>query len=161
MYLVIAALIVGGLFLTLPRTETGEQTVLDMTKPRGIRLNNPGNIRHGDNWRGMAPDQPDQSFVYFTDPRFGIRAMVRILRSYQRRGLTTVSDIINTWAPPVENDTGAYVAHVARRMGVTPSTPVDLDDRDQVVALLEAITLHENGQQPYNRATFEQGYELA
>ena len=61
MYLVIAALIVGGLFLTLPRTETGEQTVLDMTKPRGIRLNNPGNIRHGDNWRGMAPDQPDQS----------------------------------------------------------------------------------------------------
>jgi len=72
-----------------------------------------------------------------------------------------VADIINTWAPPVENDTAAYVAHVARRMGVTPSTPVDLDDRAQVVALLEAITLHENGQQPYNRATFEQGYELA
>lgn len=161
MHLVIAALIVGGLFLILPRTEQGEQTVLDMTKPRGIRLNNPGNIRHGDNWRGMAPDQPDESFVYFTDPRFGIRAMVRILRSYARRGLVTVSDIIQTWAPPIENNTAAYVASVAGRMGVSPSTPVDLDNPDQVISLLEAIVLHENGQQPYNRATFEQGYELA
>jgi len=160
-YLVIAALITGGLFLLIPRTETGEQTVLDMTKPRGIRLNNPGNIRHGDDWRGMAPDQPDSDFVLFTDPRFGIRAMVRILKSYERRGIRTVSEIINTWAPPIENNTAAYVASVAGRMGVTPSTPVDLDNKDQVVELLQAIVLHENGQQPYNRATIEQGYELA
>lgn len=159
-YLVLTALIAGAVLFLTPRTERGS-VVLDMTKPRGIRLNNPGNIRHGDNWQGMAPDQPDQSFVYFTDPRYGIRAMVKILHSYRRRGIRTVRDIINTWAPPVENDTAAYVAHVAERLGVSPDTPVDLDNRHQVVELLQAITLHENGQQPYNRATFEQGVELA
>lgn len=135
--------------------------MLDMTKPRGVRLNNPGNIRHGDNWNGMAAEQPDSSFVYFTEPKWGFRAMVRILKSYRRRGIRTVSEIIGTWAPPVENNTAAYVAHVAERMGVTPGTPVNLEDTDQVTALLEAITLHENGQQPYSKDTIRRGIELA
>jgi hypothetical protein len=30
-------------------------------EPRGIRLNNPGNLRHGDKWQGMVDDQPDRS----------------------------------------------------------------------------------------------------
>lgn len=171
MYLVLAALIAGGFFLLTPRTEKEEQTVLDMTKPRGIRLNNPGNIRHGDNWQGMAPDQPDASFVYFVDPRYGYRAMAKILASYQRRGITTVADIINTWAPPTgrdpatgqayTQDSAAYVAHVAQRMGVTPSTPVDLENKAMVVELLDAISRHENAGQSFSRSTIEQGYEWA
>ncbi|MCG2581933.1 MAG: structural protein [Marinobacter sp.] len=142
-----------------------------MTKPRGIRLNNPGNIRHGDNWQGMAQDQPDESFVYFVDPRYGYRAMVKVLQSYARRGVVTVRDIINTWAPPVGRDpntgetytqeTGAYVAHVARRLGVTPDARVDLDNKHQVVELLDAITRHENANETFDRSTIERGYELA
>lgn len=160
MRLLVLAALAGAVLFAWPRTEKGA-AVLDMTLPRGVRLNNPGNIRHGDNWRGMAPDQPDQSFVYFTDPRYGIRAMVKILQSYRRRGIRTVRDIINTWAPPIENNTAAYVESVAGRMGVSPDAPIDLENTGQVIELLQAITLHENGQQPYNRATFEQGVELA
>lgn len=171
MRLVLAALVAGGLFLLIPRTEKGEQTVLDMTKPRGIRLNNPGNIRHGDNWQGMAQEQPDSAFVLFVDPRYGYRAMTKILRSYARRGVVTVRDIINTWAPPkgrdpetgetYTQDTGSYVAHVSQRLGISPSTPVDLDNKAMVVELLDAISRHENAGQTFSRSTIEQGYEWA
>lgn len=156
------AAVIGGLFLALiPRKEQGERTVQDMSLPRGIRNNNPGNIRHGDNWRGMAETQPDSEFVTFEHPKWGFRAMVRILKSYNRRGVKTLSDIIGTWAPPIENNTAAYVASVAQRLQVRPGEVIDLNNEAQVVDLLEAITIHENGQQPYSRDTIKRGYELA
>lgn len=156
----IFAALVGGLFLIVPRTEKGKEAV-NMTLPRGIRNNNPGNIRHGDNWRGMAEEQPDSAFITFVKPEWGFRAMVRILHSYNRRGVNTLAEIINTWAPPVENNTAAYVNHVAERLGMAPSGVIDLEDRETVIDLLEAITLHENGQQPYSRDIIRRGYELA
>lgn len=157
----LAALAVSGAVLFLwPNVERGS-AVTDMTLPRGIRNNNPGNIRHGDSWRGMADSQPDAAFVTFTDPKWGFRAMVRILKSYQRRGVRTLADIIGTWAPPIENNTAAYVASVAGRLGMNPGGVIDLSDEQQVIDLLEAITLHENGVQPYTRDTIKRGYELA
>lgn len=61
--------------------------------PRGIRNNNPGNIRWGDDWKGLVPkdQRTDKSFCQFTTPEYGIRAMIIILRNYQRKyGLDTV-----------------------------------------------------------------------
>jgi len=83
--------------------------------PRGIRNNNPGNIRRSDDqWRGLAADQTDADFFRFAEPRFGIRAMARILQVYQEHhGLRTIREIINRWAPSVENPTGDYVTAVA------------------------------------------------
>lgn len=156
----VAALLVGAAFFLTPKAERGAE-VLDMTKPRGIRLNNPGNIRHGDNWQGMAPDQPDASFINFKDPRYGYRAMVRILHSYRRRGIRTLGEIIQTWAPPVENDTAAYVAHVEQLTGLQRNHPITLENKSQVVDLLDAITRHENSNQTFDRSIIERGYELA
>ena len=53
--------------------------------PRGIRNNNPGNIRwSNDQWKGLIPkDQAsDKAFCVFRSPEYGIRAMARILRKY-------------------------------------------------------------------------------
>lgn len=128
--------------------------------PRGIRNNNPGNIRHGSNWNGLAEEQPDSAFCTFIKPEYGIRAMGKILLNYQKLyGLDTVSEIINRWAPPVENDTGAYAAHVAEKIGVDPDEKISVYSNLQGLVL--AIIKHENGQQPYDIATIQRGIEMA
>lgn len=127
---------------------------------RGIRNNNPGNIRHGDPWEGRAELQPDPEFVTFTDPKWGIRAIARIMRTYRdRHGLKTIRQMITRWAPETENDTAAYVDHVASQLGLHPDEPIDLEA--VMHRLIAAIIAHENANYSYPVATVEQGIALA
>lgn len=134
-------------------------TVAKAIGPRGIRNNNPGNIvRSGVSWVGMSPDQSsDPRFIVFSAPEYGIRAMARVLRNYIGNGYNTVQEIINRWAPPIENDTGAYVRAVAQHLGLEPNAPVDTT---HIPAMIEAIIKHENGQQPYSWETIAEGVRL-
>lgn len=134
-----------------------------MSAPRGIRNNNPGNIRRSaDPWQGLAKDQGDDAFFQFAEPKWGIRALARVLISYQdRHGLRTVRAIISRWAPPVENKTSSYIDHVAHRLGVGADDPLDIHDYRVLRGLVEAITAHENGQQPYTDAQIDAGLVLA
>lgn len=131
--------------------------------PRGIRNNNPGNIRRSaDPWQGLARDQNDDAFFQFAEPKWGIRALARVLISYQdKHGLRTVRAIISRWAPPVENKTSSYIDHVARRLGVGADDPLDVHDYRVLRGLVEAIISHENGQQPYTDAQIDAGLVLA
>ena len=98
----------------------------------------------------------------FMSPEYGIRAMIIILRNYQRKhGLNTVSGIIKRWAPPNENNTQAYINSVAQATGVTPDQCIDTSDSRFTVKLLQAIIKHENGNQPYSFDTFVSAVELA
>lgn len=117
----------------------------EMILPRGIRNNNPGNIRKGTaNWQGMRAEGFDPAFVEFTDPVYGIRAMMKIFLTYHRKyGLDTVQSIINRWAPPHENATDHYAAHVAKLLGVKRYDVLDV--AALLVPLAKAVTLHENG----------------
>ncbi|EMF2234062.1 structural protein [Salmonella enterica] len=135
-----------------------------MNTPRGIRNNNPGNIRQGDDWKGLVAksQRTDKTFCQFTTPEYGIRAMIIILRNYQRRhGLNTVTGIINRWAPASENNTQAYINSVAQATGVTPDQRIDTTDSRFMVKLLQAIIRHENGIQPYDFGVFVKALELA
>lgn len=117
---------------------------------RGVRLCNPGNIRHSKTlWQGEADLQPDPDFVAFKAPEWGLRAVAKILLTYQRNGLNTVRKIISRWAPPNENDTEAYVRDVSKRVGVNPDEPIDLTNAHLMCAIVKAVVRHENGQQPY------------
>lgn len=130
--------------------------------PRGIRNNNPGNIRKGADWQGLAPEQNDPAFCNFSSPEWGIRAMGKILLKYQRSyHLNTIEKIIDRWAPPVENQTSEYVAAVARDMGIAATTPIDVGKLATLVPLIRAIIHHENGRQPYDADTLERGAKLA
>lgn len=132
--------------------------------PRGIRNNNPGNIRWGDDWKGLVPKEQrtDKAFCQFTAPEYGIRAMIVILRNYQRKhGLNTVTGIIRRWAPTNENNTQAYIDSVAKSTGVTPDQFVHTDDSRFMMKLLQAIIRHENGEQPYGVDVFVRAVELA
>jgi len=130
-------------------------------KTRGLRNNNPGNIRHGASlWQGMSADQTDPAFVRFDSPVYGIRALTRLLRNYQSRyQLMTVRQIINRWAPPTENDTGAYVLHVAREAGVNPDQQINVNEH--IVPIVKTIIKHENGLNPYSDETILTGISLA
>lgn len=135
-----------------------------MKTPRGIRNCNPGNIdRTGDKWQGMAADQSsDSRFVVFVAPHWGIRALAKVLLSYQRKhGLKTIRGIIDRWAPPVENNTDAYVDQVAKACGVEPDDTIDIENKAVLRALVSSIIKHENGQQPYGDAVIELGLDLA
>ena len=137
----------------------GKTTMYLINQPRGLRLNNPGNIRHGSSqWQGMSEKQTDPAFVQFDDPRYGFRAMARILASYRRRGITTIKGIISTWAPDSENNTAAYIAHAAKYMGGHENTEINSHNMAQ---FFELITLHENGVQPFSREFIQQGINWA
>lgn len=120
----------------------------ESTTPRGIRNANPGNLRHGEKWQGRADKQTDADFVQFTNAQFGIRALMRVLITYEKKGLNTVRAIIRRWAPPNENNTEAYINSVAQQLGVMPDEPIDVDSYDTALALVKAIIRHENGAKP-------------
>lgn len=81
---------------------------------RGIRNNNPANIRLGCNWKGLAEKQTDKEFCQFTTMTWGVRALLVTLRTYVvKYHLHTVREIITRWAPPSDgNNTEKYIEFV-------------------------------------------------
>lgn len=128
---------------------------------RGIRNNNPGNIRHGGSqWQGMSAIQSDSEYVQFDDPVYGIRALAKLLKNYQSRyGLNTINQIINRWAPPSENLTGSYVDNVSRIVGIGKNQAINVND--YIVPLVKAIITHENGEQPYSAEQISTGIRMS
>lgn len=119
--------------------------------PRGVRNNNPGNIdRTATVWQGedrsAAALVREKRFCVFTTPEAGFRALAKTLLTYQsKHGLMTVKAMIGRWAPPVENNTGAYVNEVAKAVGVGPSEIVRLNNPVALERMATAIARHENG----------------
>ncbi len=128
---------------------------------RGLRNNNPGNIRKGDAWQGMAADQPDPDFVTFVSIEWGIRALAEVMQTYYySHNLRTVRQIITRYAPPGDsNNTDAYVTDVADRLGVGPSDQINVMAR--LPDLIHAITHHENGMDPLSDAQVLKGIQMA
>ena len=144
------ALAVVGLIIMTKRTNDA---------PRGIRNNNAGNIEFNEsvNWVGQVGD--DGRFIIFEAPEYGIRAIARILKTYRNKySINTIDGIITRWAPPIENDTQAYIASVANRTGIPAHQP--LQDA-QIPDVIAAIIHHENGQSPYDLAFIQYGVSLA
>ena len=86
---------------------------------RGIRNNNPGNIRKGESWKGLKFKQTDSQFCQFINMGWGLRALIITLRTYVlKHKLTNVNDIIHRWAPESDgNNTSSYVTYCASYMG--------------------------------------------
>ena len=128
---------------------------------RGLRNNNPGNIRHGSKWHGLA-DGNDTSFCTFRDPVWGIRALTRLLINYRiKYELDTVNSIISRYAPDIENDTNAYALSVASKLEVGLHEQINVLDREVMQVLVTAIIKHENGSQPYDDWEIDDGMLLA
>lgn len=131
-------------------------------EPRGLRNHNPGNIRHGDDWLGLCCVQTDKSFCQFESAEYGIRALCRVLLTYQRKyGLMTVQGMISRWAPPSENDTDAYVASVSSAMSIDKDQSFSIKDFVKASRFVRAIIRHENGKDPYSDEVLGAGLLMA
>ena len=99
--------------------------------PRGLRNNNPGNIRRSkDKWQGLRAEQTDPEFFQFEAMAYGYRALIKTLQNYRRlRGCVT-----ETWIP-------------------------DVEDRETMCALAAAISRVENGVDAFI-PDVERGWEL-
>jgi len=140
---------------------------------RGIRNNNPLNIRHSkDQWQGKATTQTDKDFVQFQSMAYGYRAAWRTLNTYYkklkgRKKRFTVENIIHRWAPPAENDTTSYIRTVLTLSGIGGQEnllpPQNVMGYGRLSRLMAAMTVMENGirmSQVDTEAIF-QGYRLA
>ena len=129
---------------------------------RGEANRNPGNIRRsGIVWNGMSADQTDPDFIQFETPEYGLRAIAKILLSYAERGLNTVTAIIDTWAPPNENNDTTYVDDCCERTGFTPTQVLVVNDPAVLASLVRAIIIHENGECIYSDAQIATGVAMA
>lgn len=134
-------------------------------EPRGIRNNNPLNIRKGNNWRGERHPQKDKSFEEFESMTYGVRAGFKILKNYmtgyggKTACLNTVRLIIKRWAPPSENATERYIDFVATEMGVKATDVLSFRDRKTMVNLVNAMIFVECGQR-VSRDIIESAYDM-
>lgn len=134
----------------------------DPKAPRGIRNNNPGNLRPTkDQWQGANGD--DGGYLKFKTPEAGLRAMAKNLVTQQEKhGLNTVEDIITKYAPKEDdNNTMAYISQVSTAMGVGPGDRLNLKDPQVLQGMMVAMIKHENGVQPYAPEQIQYGVGAA
>lgn len=134
--------------LTLDITPQSFNT--DMQAPRGLRNNNPANLRGNDKWLGKTGND-DAGFVQFKTPQAGLRAFAINLANQQKKyGINSVSGLISKHAPSNENDTVSYIEKVASDLGVKPNQKIKLTDKKTMFKLMQSMIEHENGNQPYS-----------
>lgn len=132
-----------------------------MATPRGIRNNNPLNIRIGNTWLGEVPNPTDSDFEQFVSVRYGLRAAFVILRRYIRRyRRNTPAKIIRAWAPAIENNTQRYIEVVCKRSLIAPDEVIDYADKKTMVRLVKAMAFVECGVQLDNDV-IEYSYDIA
>lgn len=129
--------------------------------PRGIRNNNPLNIRIGNVWLGEVDNPTDPNFEQFVSMEYGLRAAFVLLRRYIRHyKRQTITDIITAWAPASENHTQKYIDTVSSLMGTSPDAPLLYEDVDAMTRLVDAMVYVECGQHvPMDKIM--KGYSLA
>jgi hypothetical protein len=102
------------------------------------RNNNPGNIRpvgrsgfrsFGSAMEGWSAMR-NQLMRYFTGKTTG-------------RALKTITDIVSTWAPSSENDTGKYIGDISKWMGVSPDAALNLNNPQTMTSLMQSMARKE------------------
>lgn len=116
--------------------------------PRGIRNNNPFNIKDSaTHWQGEKLQGFDPVYEEFTNAPDGIRAGFKVLLAYRNKhGLHTIRKVINRFAPVTENNVESYIKSVCERSMLTPDIVLL---GIEWLQLADAMIVHENGYNPY------------
>lgn len=113
----------------------------------GFTINNPGNIRWiadaSRRWQGMIANV--NGYAKFDTLSNGVRAIGKQLTVDYNRGMTTLTQLITSWAPSADdNNTQAYIADVSQRTGLDATEPLNTF-QDVMPDIVAAIIIHENG----------------
>lgn len=129
--------------------------------PRGIRNNNPLNIRIGNVWLGEVKENTDGEFEQFTSMLYGLRAAIVLMRRYIcHYHLKTIAQIVSRWAPSSENNTRLYIDFVSKRVGIANDAEIDFCDKVTMCRLVEAMAYYEC-RTSIPIATIEKAYDLS
>ena len=129
--------------------------------PRGIRNNNPLNIRVGNVWLGEVKNPTDPLFEQFNSMEYGLRAGFVLLRRYIRHyKRLTIEDIISSWAPSNENNTKAYIDTVVKVSGIPSNRILHYSDKETLCKLVDAMCFVENGKH-VSMEKITKGYDIA
>lgn len=127
---------------------------------RGLRNNNPGNIRLSKTAYKGEVSSTDTAFKQFSQMKYGYRAMFILLHYYQRNYMDdTIRKFINRYAPPVENNTQAYIQTVCAHSGKFADERITTANEQDMTAIVSAMSLVENGT-PANPVDVQAGWEL-
>ena len=138
--------------------------------PRGIRNNNPLNIRLSkDRWQGQRPPstspEGEKAFCVFESMAYGWRAAFVILcrTYYNKYKLRTIRAIITRWAPPKENNTEAYIRRVTDRIGIGADTVLGSPQEQpaQWMMIAMAMAIVECGTTQLDYLSMLKGFSLA
>ena len=114
--------------------------------PRGLRNNNPLNIRHSaEHFQGEIAGR-DKSFKSFSSLAYGYRAAFVILGTYLSRGINSIEKIITKWAPSTENNTENYIFQVEKYSGVPRHKELTARNGSDYIFIVAAMSYVENGQ---------------
>lgn len=124
----------------------------------GQRNNNPLNIRYNrlNKWNGQVGE--NKGFCVFSEKKYGYRASFILLRTYSRRGINTIREIINTWAPPTENNTVAYIRYVSEKTGIPADMPLSFSFENLAPVVMAMAQLESNIQATYSE--LEQAFKM-
>lgn len=115
--------------------------------PRGIRNNNPLNIRVGNNWKGEVSKPTDHTFEQFAEMKWGVRAAFIVLNNYiSRHKLNTIAKIIQRWAPNNENNTKRYIETVSVLSKIDKNEAILFENTCKMISLFQAMCFVENGE---------------
>ena len=114
--------------------------------PRGLRNNNPGNIRKNSDVFQGEKTSSDREFKQFKSMAYGYRAIFKILLNYGRNyHLKTIRQMIGRWAPP--KDTEKYIQFVSDYAGIPADDPININDREQMIRIVAGMSKVENGRE--------------
>lgn len=99
---------------------------------------------------GVTAGPNSGGFQAFETPEQGVAAIGKQLRRYYEgkttgKPLTTIKEIVSTWAPPNENDTPLLVNRASQWMGVEPDQPIDLSQPETMAKMIEVMIRNEQG----------------
>ena len=124
---------------------------------RGIRNNNPGNLRYtAIPWQGKVsyaqnkdweinPSNVVKEFEQFVNMAYGIRAMAIDITGDVKENNYSLAQLIYEYAPPHENDTTAYIQTVKQRAGIADANAPLQFTFLSLSEVLRAMIMMENG----------------
>ena len=136
---------------------------LNMNASRGIRNNNPFNIKYNsaNNWEGQIGIEPEGVFCQFSSIEYGIRAgFYNLINGYFNAGYDTITTIITRYSA---TDQQAYIDFVSNELNANPDA-VLVPTTDTLINLSKAIMQMEVGTTDYNAYITEnmiiEGYNM-
>lgn len=135
------------------------------TRAQGFNLNNPGNIRKSGDWFNGEVQTSNCCFKAFESMDYGYRAMFVILYNDIKAGKNSVSQLINEWAPPSENNTNSYLEKIEALTGLSPWDKIGQSNLlagwfmdNKFKKLVRAMSVLEIGH--VNESELKQGYRM-